>query len=124
MGRYTKAVLTVIAATVLVISVKAGEVADAELNNLHALDLETEDLNFTWSLIQFGVTSDKTPVTSVHIRGIYATEEQCYADLLNVEHLPRFEKDKVSGKLFGIQESMHGISMVVCSMNMGIDIKK
>lgn len=47
MDKYTKSVLTVIAASVLTTSVIAREVNDSDLNNLHALDLETEDLNFT-----------------------------------------------------------------------------
>ena len=123
MDKYTKAVLTVIAASVLTTSVIAREVNDTDLNNLHALDLETEDLNFTWSLIQFGIRANKSPGTT-YIRGIYANEEECYSDLLEVEYLSTFEKDKVTGKFFGIQESMHGISMVACTMNMGIVIKK
>ena len=123
MDKNTKAVLTVIAASVLTTSVIAREVNDTDLNNLHALDLETEDLNFTFSLIQFGVSADKTPANSVYIRGIYATEEACLSDLLDVEYVSTFKKD-ITGEFFGFLENMHGISMVVCSLNVGIDIKK
>jgi hypothetical protein len=89
-----------------------------------ALEIEANDLNHTFSLIQFGITANKEPANSVYIRGIYATEEQCQAALLNAEYISNFKKHSITGKFFGVSESMHGISMFICSLNMQIDTQE
>ena len=89
-----------------------------------ALEIDVNDLNHTFSLIQFGITANKEPANSVYIRGIYATEEQCQAALLNAESISNFKKHSITGKFFGISESIHGISMVICSLNMRIDTQE
>ena len=80
--------------------------------------------NHTYSLIQFGIDSDKTPAASVYVRGVYGTMEQCYSALLDVGYIFELKKNEPKRKIFGITESMHGLSMVVCSLNVGVDIKQ